>query len=129
MPLRFTPFRAALHLRLPPAPDCTRPQRRFFHETPARRDDIDSKNHYETLNLQTNASPADIKKYYICLTTLPPLCPPPINPLYRGSSQRSNRDQPTGPSTRSRKPTTPTTIARTRTQADASCVSVKRTRY
>lgn len=29
---------------------------------PTRRDEIDDKNHYETLNIQTNASSADIKK-------------------------------------------------------------------
>lgn len=74
MPVRIAPFRAALHLhlQLPPTPDCTRPQQRFFHGTPVRRDDIDDKNHYETLNLHTNASPADIKKYnYLLPSSLP----------------------------------------------------------
>ncbi|KAJ4423578.1 hypothetical protein N0V82_001744 [Gnomoniopsis sp. IMI 355080] len=74
MPVRITPFRAAVHLQWlapgsVPAPDCTRPlSRRLFHGTPTLRDDIDDKNHYETLSVKTNASPADIKKSFYTLS-------------------------------------------------------------
>lgn len=85
MPVRTAPFRAALQLPSSgPAPrrasDRTQQQqqqqqRRLFHASPLRRDDIDSKSHYETLNVQTNASPQDIKKYEI-----PPIPSPRWSP-------------------------------------------------
>lgn len=72
MPLRIAPFRAAAHLAA--AADCrTRPPPAtfscFFHSSPVlRRDDIDSKNHYETLGVQTSASPKDIKRSFYHLS-------------------------------------------------------------
>lgn len=72
MPLRTAPFRAAAHFvaaadsRTRPAPatfSC------LFHSSPVlRRDDIDSKNHYETLGVQTSASPKDIKRSFYHLS-------------------------------------------------------------
>lgn len=93
MPVRTTPFRAALHFQFPAsaASGCTRlkqhqHQRIFFHSSPVRRDDIDNKNHYEMLNVQTNASPADIKKYFHSLLSHPrprqPLGWPPSPPNF-----------------------------------------------
>ncbi|CAN8106441.1 unnamed protein product [Discula destructiva] len=76
MPARTIPFRAAAHVQglasgcpgRAPA-DCTRPtQRRLFHGGRALGDEIDDKNHYETLNVQTNASAADIKKSFYSLS-------------------------------------------------------------
>ncbi|PSR83526.1 hypothetical protein BD289DRAFT_282110 [Coniella lustricola] len=42
--------------------------RRLFHASPPRRDGLESRNHYETLNVQTNASPGDIKKSFYALS-------------------------------------------------------------
>lgn len=72
MPLRIAPFRAALHLAAA-AGRSTRPPPSsfscFFHSSPAlRRDDIDSKNHYETLGVQTTASSKDIKRSFYHLS-------------------------------------------------------------
>ena len=72
MPLRIAPFRAAAHLVA--AADCrTRPTgstfSSFFHSSPVlRRDEIDSKNHYEALGVQTSASPKDIKRSFYHLS-------------------------------------------------------------
>ncbi|KAL1865724.1 hypothetical protein Daus18300_007100 [Diaporthe australafricana] len=72
MPPRIAPFRAALHLaaaadrrtRPPPAGFSS-----FFHSSRAlRRDDIDDKNHYETLGVPTGASPKDIKQSFYHLS-------------------------------------------------------------
>ncbi|KAI7786478.1 hypothetical protein LA080_003722 [Diaporthe eres] len=74
MPLRISPFRAAAAAHLAAAADRrTRPPPGtlscFFHSTRAlRRDDIDSKNHYETLGVQTSASPKDIKRSFYHLS-------------------------------------------------------------
>lgn len=76
MPLRIAPFRAAAAAHLAAAADRrTRPPPLlvtfacFFHSSPAlRRDDIDGKNHYETLGLQTSASPKDIKRSFYHLS-------------------------------------------------------------
>lgn len=72
MPLRIAPFRAAAHL-VAAADSRTRPPpsniSSFFHSSSAlRRDDIDSKNHYETLGVQTGASPKDIKRSFYHLS-------------------------------------------------------------
>ncbi|KAI3400131.1 hypothetical protein diail_4362 [Diaporthe ilicicola] len=74
MPVRIAPFRAALHLAAaaghrtrPPPP--TSFFASFFHSSPAlRRDDIDSKNHYEILEVPTGAPPKDIKKSFYHLS-------------------------------------------------------------
>lgn len=67
MPARITPFRAAVHLQWLAPGSGPAPERssswRHFHGTRTLRDDIDDKNHYETLSVKTNASSADIKKY------------------------------------------------------------------
>lgn len=74
MPLRIASFRAAAAAHLAAAADRrTRPPPGtlscFFHSTPAlRRDEIDSKNHYETLGVQTSASPKDIKRSFYHLS-------------------------------------------------------------
>lgn len=76
MPVRIAPFRAAAAAHLAAAADRrTRPPLGtltlscFFHSTPAlRRDDIDGKNHYETLGVQTSASPKDIKRSFYHLS-------------------------------------------------------------
>jgi curved DNA-binding protein CbpA len=71
MPLRIAPFRAAAHLvaqaasrtRPPPCASC------LFHTSPVlRRDETDDKNHYETLGVQTSASPKDIKRSFYHLS-------------------------------------------------------------
>lgn len=72
MPLRIAPFRAAAHL-VAAADSRTRSTpgtlSSFFHSSPAlRRDDIDGKNHYETLGVQTSASPKDIKRSFYHLS-------------------------------------------------------------
>lgn len=61
MPARIGPLCAAA-LQQPPPLFQHRHHKVFFHNTPIRQDEIDDKNHYETLNIQTSASPADIKK-------------------------------------------------------------------
>ncbi|KKY30381.1 hypothetical protein UCDDA912_g09684 [Diaporthe ampelina] len=72
MPLRIASFRAAAHLAA--AADCrTLPPpgtfSSFFHSSSVlRRDDIDSKNYYETLGVQTSASPKDIKRSFYHLS-------------------------------------------------------------
>lgn len=78
MPLRIAPFRAAAaaHHIAAAADRRTRPPLgtltlscRFFHGTRSlRRDDIDGKNHYETLGVQTSASPKDIKRSFYHLS-------------------------------------------------------------
>lgn len=72
MPLRTAPFRAAAHL-IAAADSRTRPTPTtfscFIHSSPVlRRDDIDSKNHYETLGVQTSASTKDIKRSFYHLS-------------------------------------------------------------
>lgn len=74
MPVRIAPFRAAAAAHLAAAADRrTRPPSGgfscLFHSSPAlRRDDIDGKTHYETLGLQTSASPKDIKRSFYHLS-------------------------------------------------------------
>lgn len=74
MPVRIAPFRAAAAAHLAAAADRrTRPPPGalscLFHSSPVlRRDDIDSKNHYETLGVQTSASPKDIKRSFYHLS-------------------------------------------------------------
>lgn len=69
MPLRYAPTRAALRPRpriqaggsgIIFSTSCTRAA---LHTSRPLRDDIDNKNHYETLNVHPDASPAEIKKY------------------------------------------------------------------
>lgn len=61
MPVRIGPLCAAALQQPPPLLQCQH-HKAFFHHTPIRHDEIDDKNHYETLNIQTDASSADIKK-------------------------------------------------------------------
>lgn len=83
MPLRTAPFRAAAAapLRFPGLATVvhhhhqhhskhkTPPLSSYFHSTPAtRRDEADSKTHYEVLQVQTSAHPADIKKSFYALS-------------------------------------------------------------
>lgn len=74
MPLRIAPFRAAAAANLAAAADRrTRPPPGtfpcFFHSSRVlRRDDIDGKNHYETLGVQTSASPKEIKRSFYHLS-------------------------------------------------------------
>jgi hypothetical protein len=72
MPFHYAPFRAALPVRTGLIAQC-RPwlPHRTFHTSRPLRDDIDaSKNHYETLNVSTDASQAEIKKS-VFLSLLP----------------------------------------------------------
>ncbi|KAJ9156079.1 hypothetical protein NKR23_g866 [Pleurostoma richardsiae] len=68
MPLRYSPIRAAAAahvLRDGAGVACAR---RLFHASRLLRDDIDSKNHYETLDVHPDASPAEIKKSFYSLS-------------------------------------------------------------
>lgn len=62
MPFRYTLARAVLIVRSDSSQCLWRPPRRWFHATRGLQDDVDSKNHYETLNLHPDATPRDIKK-------------------------------------------------------------------
>lgn len=142
MPARTTPFRAAVHLqclasgcsgRAPVL--CTRPspaaaaQRRPFHGTRSLRDDIDDRNHYETLNVQPNASAAEIKKCVRFLSTSAISSPSPYHPFQirpRSSQSLTLRkillhplqNPPPGPQSR-RSPRTPALHAHLRSLHDA----------
>jgi hypothetical protein len=83
MPFHHAPFRAAPSVRA-----CIFPLRiqwlsqRPFSTSPLLRGDIDSStNHYETLDIPTDASQADIKKSaFFPLYSHPPSPPPILSP-------------------------------------------------
>jgi hypothetical protein len=65
MPFHHAPVRAARPVRIGLLCQYRQwlPSRQNFHASPPLRDDIDSsKNHYEILNVRTDASHAEIKK-------------------------------------------------------------------
>ncbi|KAF2480124.1 hypothetical protein BDY17DRAFT_256439 [Neohortaea acidophila] len=46
----------------------TAPHPRFFHSSPSQKDDHGIPNHYETLDIQPNASPVEVKKQFYKLS-------------------------------------------------------------
>lgn len=83
MPLRYTPINAALNRGLdrlvyPRPNNASTSHLKLFHTSRILQDDASSpssqtKNHYETLNVHPDASPAEIKKY----ANYPPSTPSP----------------------------------------------------
>ncbi|TVY37884.1 Chaperone protein DnaJ, partial [Lachnellula subtilissima] len=75
MPPRLFPFSSPLIARL----------RQSFHATAIRRDAIPQPNHYETLQIPTNASASEVKKSFYALSKTHH---PDLNPSDPSASQR-----------------------------------------
>ncbi|KAK4211430.1 DnaJ subfamily A member 3, mitochondrial [Rhypophila decipiens] len=95
MPLRYTPIGAVLNRRLDCLASPYRPPLsasslvKAFHSSRKLQDDADSSdNHYETLDVQPGATPAEIKKSFYRLSKLHH---PDVNPSDPHASRRFHR--------------------------------------
>lgn len=131
MPFHHAPLRAALPVRAGLLSQWqTHISRQTFHTSRPLHDDDTahaSKNHYETLNVRTDASQAEIKKSVFLSShpsfLLPPRLPRPLPSSTPRSYIANHNANPKDPSTPSPKPTTPTTTPPTPTPRNASCAS------
>ncbi|KAL1872628.1 hypothetical protein VTK73DRAFT_1432 [Phialemonium thermophilum] len=68
MLFRYTPARAIFVARNDVLATSWNPRRRWLHESHVLRDDPEPRNHYETLNVHPDATPAEIKKSFYSLS-------------------------------------------------------------